>query len=119
MPPCNRLLQASVGVNILLVVLLAFVLRRPTPQPGKVVADLTDKNEKSLQDLRQQVQALNDERTRALADFEEKMRRVAADHAKEIADIEARKSGAAASILKTYDNNIPGLAREFSRTMGL
>lgn len=114
-----RLLQVSVVVNIILAAFLVFVIRKHPPTPAQTIVEVTDKNQKVLEDLQKQVRELNEERAKAAADYESRIQKAAEDYASEIARINGSKSSTAASILKTHDNDIPGLTEDFNKTMGL
>lgn len=116
---CVRWLQASVVVNIIAALLLAYFIRKPSPAQDNSVADLAAKNAKTIEDLRGQLLVLNEEKNKAADAHRAELQKAASDYEKKIAEITAGKRSDASDIVKKYDKDMPGLAKDFSRTMGL
>lgn len=113
------LLQASIFVNLVTIGLLVYLWRKPTPPIDRSLHDLAMKNNETLLDLGRQIKSFNDERAKAIDEYQVAIKASLVDHDKRLGELEKKKTADAKKILGTYDGNLPGLAKDFSATMGL
>ena len=113
-------IQISLAANVVLASILVFAWwNRVAPAPNDALQNLTEKNSKVLEDVQRQLQQYNEQQKAAIDTYTLEIKQIATEHDSRLQELEKKQAQAAADIVKKYNGNLPGLARDFSKKMGL
>jgi predicted phosphatase len=119
------LVNFSIFLNLALAIALYFTYKiaviKPTQQPAdtKIIQDMAAENKKNVAVLEQKLLDVQKQHQQNIIEYQEETKKILGNYERRIVNLEAKRVNNVKKITQQYQNDLPGLAQEFSNATGI
>jgi hypothetical protein len=119
------LVNFSIFLNLVLAIALYFTYKiaiiKPTQQPAdtKIIQDMAEENKKNVTVLEQKLLDVQKQHQQNIVEYQEETKKILGSYERRIVNLEAKRVNNVKKITQQYQNDLPGLAQEFSNATGI